>query len=46
MGLLGVWPLYCHTLSAHGSCSCGLSDRYFGLDGCHGGRFLVAGLCY
>lgn len=33
-------------LSVDGNCLCILSDRYFGLDGCHGGIFLVAGLCY
>lgn len=32
--------------SVHGICSWILLDRYFGLAGCHGGRFLVAGLCY
>lgn len=33
-------------LSVYGNCLCILSDRYFGLDACHGGTFLVAGLCY
>lgn len=33
-------------MSVSGNCLCTLSARYFGLDGYHGGRFLVAGLCY
>ena len=39
--------LYCHvSVCLYGNCMCLLSDRYFGFGGCHGGRFLVAGLCF
>lgn len=44
-GLLCVW-LFCHILSYFCLFMGTVCVRYFGLDVCHGDRFLVTGLCY